>query len=511
MTLKHLYSIIVFLLISSSSFSFDGMPKDLKDENKKPCIKLDFLENDICIEAHTKKGQKLLEESIPYVSNIKIQNKKITPKTKKISFTITKKQASYFANEITKTYLISELEKDAAGNIHLPVYGLYHDHLNEVRIAIDTPTLQYKEYIQTKAPSSDSSYANIETQRLISNLSEKPSFDFFLLKSSQSGAGIMDIDGEIRWNYPVPQTGWANVFEDDRFFMLGYDSLYEVSLDLKVQKKPLRSEHYSDITIHHGLTKGKRGLLVSASATRLIDGASLSQVIVLEVDQSGKAFRTWDVGQIIGDYMRSKGDNPDNFVRDGFDWFHMNSVIYTNEEDNSIIFSSRENFIMKVDYETNEIKWIYGDKNKYWHSFPSLAELAITTDDIYPVGQHALSIVKNDSSKLMMYNNGTPSGKHPPGTPEGISYPTSSAVVYHIDDETREAKLTWRYDLGFKSSHRSSAYSSSDGLYTLIMSAHTQDLEIIDQRSGIKSLLKVKFSPDHEFFDLWNSTILEDF
>ncbi len=89
--------------------------------------------------------------------------------------------------------------------------------------------------------------------------------------------------------------------------------------------------------------------------------------------------------------MTAAGDDPTPIVRPGIDWFHMNSTVY-DQRDDSLIVSSRENFVVKIDYSTGAIKWIFGDptKSKYWYNSPSLRAKALTLagGGLYPDGQH---------------------------------------------------------------------------------------------------------------------------
>ena len=59
---------------------------------------------------------------------------------------------------------------------------------------------------------------------------------------------------------------------------------------------------------------------------------------------------------------------------------------------------SRENFVIAVDYETGDIKWILGDTTKQWAEFPSLTSLALNlgANTLPPIGQHAVSITRDD-------------------------------------------------------------------------------------------------------------------
>ena len=50
--------------------------------------------------------------------------------------------------------------------------------------------------------------------------------------------------------------------------------------------------------------------------------------------------------------MLAGGDDPSGFVYPvGTDWFHNNATTY-NKADNTLIVSSRENFVIAVDYDT---------------------------------------------------------------------------------------------------------------------------------------------------------------
>ena len=86
-------------------------------------------------------------------------------------------------------------------------------------------------------------------------------------------------------------------------------------------------------------------------------------------------------------------------MRPGVDWFHTNAAVY-DASTRSLIVSSRENFIMSVDYDTGAIRWVLGDPTKYWNAFPSLRAkaLTLTGSGLYPIGQHALSFTSDVKS-----------------------------------------------------------------------------------------------------------------
>ena len=90
---------------------------------------------------------------------------------------------------------------------------------------------------------------------------------------------------------------------------------------------------------------------------------------LMEVDVSGTVLKRWDMAAIISAAMRAGGDDPSRFVYPPpTDWFHINGSAY-NRADDSLIVSSRENFLICLDYKTSAIKWILGDTTKKCTNF----------------------------------------------------------------------------------------------------------------------------------------------
>ena len=181
-----------------------------------------------------------------------------------------------------------------------------------------------------------------------------------------------------------------------------------------------------------------------------------------EVDASGTVFRQWNLGDILANYMLAAGDDPSTFVRPGTDWFHMNDALY-DPRDDSLLVSSRENFLVKLDYATGAVRWVFGDATKYWHTFPSLASLGLSLDTgLVPVGQHGVTI--RDDGNLMLFNDGMGSRNQPTGAPAGVTRTISAVSVYAIDDVARRATSVFDFDYGLFAPFCSSAYKAGDSL-----------------------------------------------
>ena len=250
---------------------------------------------------------------------------------------------------------------------------------------------------------------------------------------------IVDTDGALRW---VGTSGFSSntaTFFDNAAYVPNGPQLYRNDLDGAVTL----IGDYSAKGIsyfHHNIDPGKFGLFLEAITP------SQYESTVMEVDaHSGNLLKTWSLASIISAAMRAGGDDPSQFVYPfPNDWFHNNSVVY-NRADDSLIVSSRENFLICLDYGTGAIKWILGDPTKKWYKFSSLRRyaLTLTPGSLPPIGQHSISITFDQN--ILMFDNGQNSTLEvPPGSQRNYS----SARKYKLDLTAKTATEIWNFDFG---------------------------------------------------------------
>lgn len=385
----------------------------------------------------------------------------------RISFTISPKEGA-LADAIKATFDIDKLLLLESG-VKLPIWGMYDNYENIVDVTLYFTDNSEKVISHRVLTDQYVDPNSIYDQMLINHsidITSKPTFHYFYLESNlDQGPIIMDIDGNIRWKTNTPtEISRHFTFDDGAFIIQSGSTLIHLSLSGEKTTYPIKVSGLTGIIPHHELTTGKSGYLVNINATK--NDSWNIETILLEVDKKGNYIGQWDFGEIITDHMLKNSDDPTKLVQDGIDWFHMNSAIY-DPSDDSIIASSRELFVIKIDYSTKKIKWILGDETKYWAEFPSLLALSLQSTDIKPIGQHALSIT---DGQLMMFNNGQVSFNQPEGVPVGQLLPTSLAMKWTIDEENMEANNTWTYDAGFVSYICSSVYEK-EGFHLLTYAA----------------------------------------
>jgi hypothetical protein len=330
--------------------------------------------------------------------------------------------------------------------IRVPVVGLYQGYSNTVTLKVtqgfSTTTLTDS---VVAAAWSDPRYL---TPTFISprNKSVALDYSYMLLKNWAGGKAptIIDVDGELRWvgnatEFPPVQ---ASDFQDNGILYGSGTSLIRMELDGTYQL----IKDYSvtnDVTKigHHNYQAGKTGTLIEVDTNAQLEST------ILEVDKAGAVINTFDLAEIIETAMLAGGDDPNTFVRRDADWFHNNSTAYWRASD-TLVVSSRENFVIGIDYTTKAIKWILGDPTKFWHSFSSLRafELTLAEGSVAPAGQHAVSITTQ--GELMLFDNGTASFNQPAGAPVGVTRGFAAPRRYTINEGLKTAIMTWSFEHG---------------------------------------------------------------
>jgi hypothetical protein len=417
-----------------------------------------------------------------------------------VAFTIAPRAGAY-ARPVHVTWSLAALQArgDAPGDgtLTLPVFGLYANASNAVSVDV---TFQDGS-IQT-LPISLATAAYVDPNGIYDHpailQARDPGvslgFDYIYLKSGLGTPIVIDTDGAIRWVATGLDSSFSSTFTDGTFIVGNQKTpaLYRLELDGTLTAGSAGLATAVDFT--HNIGPGKTALL--AEFDTRIDGIVNTESTIAEMTPAGAILAQWDFAKIIGDYMTSHGDNAADFVRPGANWLHLNSSIY-DPSDDSLIASSRENFVIKVDYATGDIVWILGDPTKYWYTFPSLRAkaLALPVGDFYPIGQHALSFTSD--GLLMLYDDGAPSFDQPPGEPAGATRPYSVVSAYAIDPAAMTAHEVWRYDHGqdIKTPMCGSAYQGAN--QSLLIDYATADASTHTRLVGLDAAHHVAF--DYEY------------
>ena len=364
---------------------------------------------------------------------------------KRIQFTVAPKPGSVtrplsgtysYDYMVARGYLVPPSQQ-----IFLPVYGLYAGFANTVTLKYFFNDGSLKEDSTTVTTAAFTDPCGYEDATVLQTRTDSTdlSYDYIMIKGSCGSTfspAIIDTDNALRWVGSAGVSSASGTFHDNAAYQASGTQLYRIDLDGTVTL--LRDYADADVTlIHHNIDRGKTGLLLEVDTSLQVEST------VLEIDDAGNILKTFSMADIIRAAMVAGGDDPDQFVYDTpIDWFHNNSCTYDRATD-TLLVSSRENFVIGIDYESSTIKWILGDPTKKWYEFPSLQAfaLALAPDSLPPIGAHALSITY-DQHLLLMDNGLESSLQMPPGEDRGYSAPRK----YRLDVENKLATEVWNYE-----------------------------------------------------------------
>ena len=430
-------------------------------------------------------------ETLPFVKRLVLTGTAVAKFTE-ISFRVDTKSGGT-AEPVSATYSRANLLARgliANGRVVVPVFGLYENRTNTVRV-----TYKYPRYTTTATGSLVCSITttqwNVSEYRRNPNQNERTglhdivarnraiplSFSYFMLKNIARDFGtpvVMDIDGEVRWVGSFAGHVGSAYYNGSFFVGQNPGTLLRMELDgtcrtVKTFWDELTQTGYRDW--HHNIDPGKDGMLVTLNRVYPAIGNQPKyedvECIVIEINTSGTILRTWNLATIIRDYIRAAGvpgqEDPDEFVftsdpndpeHGTNDWLHINASAYWKSR-NELVVSGREDFVISVGYDDKQIKYILGDPRKKWYTdYPCLRRkaLTVTGSGRYPIGQHAVSIsAYNGVETLMLFDNGLgglffPSPNRSPAN--------SACRQYRINTVTMQATEVWTYD------HVPSLYSS---------------------------------------------------
>ena len=335
----------------------------------------------------------------PFISQIQLTASPAAS-IKSIKFQITPKAGSV-TRPLTATYPSEYLKRrgyynSQTGVILLPVFGLYAASTNTVTLTYlftDNSSQQANVMVVTPAFTDPCGYNSPTVIQARTN-STALSYDYFLIKNNCGtfSPTVLDTDGRIRWVGTLGSANLSSTLFQNSVFLGKGTTLYRIELDgTFTTVKDYTSAAVTNI--HHNIDRGKRGIILDVDTTAWLESVNF------EVDAFGNILKTWNLADIISAVITAGGETASDFVKPTpNDWFHNNAVTYKSSDD-SLLISSRENFVIAIDYTTNAVKWILGDSTKHWYQFISLRNFALTlgANTLPPIGEHALSITSDNN------------------------------------------------------------------------------------------------------------------
>jgi hypothetical protein len=431
-----------------------------------------------------------------------------------VQFTITPKPGS-FTRPISATYsaayMIAHGYWSGTRNVmRIPIFGTYAGYTNTVTFTFSfsdsSPVIQAVP-VTTAAYTDSCNVLNNRTV-IVSNrhATSDLSFDYFLLKKycDATNPTILDTDGEVRFIGDNPVDAYSSIFFDNAFYISdGTTGIVRMDFDGTLTHIGDYANIGVTLTNHHNYDPGRTGIIMEVNTTTQFEATNL------EVDATGNVLNEWDFGKIISNAMIAGGDDPSGFVL-AFptDWFHNNATTY-NPADNTLIVSSRENFVIAVDYDTQQIKWILGDHTKHWYQYKSLRKFALKASKgtRAPIGQHAVSI--DDNGNLLLHDDGLKSlTQVPAGKQRGFTSPRA----YHIDTAEMTATEVYQFPQHAEIYDPICGSSYEDAPENYMIDYATADgetiMELVGLANGHKKIFDYQYPAVNYCSSGWNAPIM---
>lgn len=363
-----------------------------------------------------------------------------------ISFSVATKPGNHSADVFVQ-YDRSYLERrglldDVAGSVSFPVFALYAGYANDVDVVVKfSGGEEVLQQYMLQTPSFEHPNHDVG-EIIVHRIQTGAGLNFIAAETLGPSVVIFDIDGERRWiSPPLGEIVRTHFFQGDHWIIASANnnSIYRVFWDGDSEAHAISDPRYVDT--HHNMDPGKVGILNNVGFEE--GDVHHPESVLIEMEGDGTVLKSWYFDEIVSEFIQSRGEDPGKLIQNDLDWFHMNSAVYDKEND-ALLVSSRENFVIKVDYSSGDIRWLLGNPEKLWYTeYPnSLQTLALDITGRPPIGQHALQL-SPDGKRLLLFNNGAGNLNLPN---VGDNQSESVLSIYDIDEESRTAREAWRYE-----------------------------------------------------------------
>lgn len=304
----------------------------------------------------------------------------------------------------------------------IPVLGLYPDTENEVTVILtDESGNSIEKTVTIKTGTLAKSIATIDVKEADTQKMDLGDSELTFVIPSTKRAYAFDANGDVRWYSTRYNSHIFKELTNGNLLYLTKESndadTYNVLLETDYLGKIYHRYDFSSSSaandtgksegemtvIHHdGIELPSGNFLLTVN-----DGSNYIEDTMIELNrETGEIEKTIDLKDILPEAFYEDYDSTSR--EDGkVDWFHQNSVEY-DEADNSIIISGRhQDTIMKIDYDTSEIKWIMGDSSGWPESYQ---KYFLKGDVKASGGQHAAIVLpdqddNDETTDILYYDN----------------------------------------------------------------------------------------------------------
>jgi len=268
---------------------------------------------------------------------------------------------------------------------------------------------------------------------------------------------IVDSAGDVVWYSPLGNLTNYQLEDGTILYWIGSDvinvdmlgnEIRRVTLDdpgtgLTHDMYPTTNHTYLSITVQQTTIQDYPTSDTDSNAQRTT--AKVEDNPIVEFDKDGKLLHIWPLVDLI-DTTRigydSLGRRPEDPL--GYDWAHVNAVIYDPRDDSVIISLRHQDALVKFSRSTGDLKWILGPHANWSSKFQPFLLTPVGEPFEWQYHQHSPTITP--SGTILLFDNGNFRASPFDGTaktPARKNY--SRAVEYAIDERNKEIRQVWEY------------------------------------------------------------------
>ena len=380
-------------------------------------------------------NQKDINEKLDKISNdknysfdnayIQLNPYKISPLSGIIIFqTKEDKEVKVYIND----KLFTTMEKSTKHII--PIYGLYEDYDNIVKIVIDNNSKEY--HFKTEK-------SNIKYPVEVTKKSDKLSEDLYFTAGSMiSGLTAWDSEGKLRF-YLTEMVKMDVEWLSNGHFIVGTDQGNDLDGYAATDRYLafVEMDYMGKIYNYYKVTNGfDFESQILSNGNYLIGGGNsaiyfTNQIVYEYNPKENKVVSSIDVTDIIRniDPNFDKAKSGQAMGKNGF---------YYDDKTKEIVISMRQlNALISINYETKQINWVLTNKdNKYFNK--ELWKNYLLDSDITPKGQHSPQILGNG---LYAYFDNNYDRVNTPTKVIDYKNKYSEAIIFKVDN--KKATTIW--------------------------------------------------------------------
>lgn len=313
----------------------------------------------------------------------------------------------------------------------IPIYGLFANYDNSVQLKINNDKKNLT--IKTAAYKGDPITVEKTSKEIKDNL--------YFLSPNFVDDCIVNGEGKVVWYLDGDYAGDIEFLDNGHFYIsdpnqgfngvkINYSSFLEMDYMGKIYKQWI-----TEYGLHHELVPLDNNKMLVLGAK---DNSPFYDSIIYLMDlKTGKVLDYIDMYQFLHDIDPELIDS----LGDNFDLVN-NSADY-NEKTGELLISLRGlNSLMKLNFKTKEIEWIFGDK-EFWGDKFSKYLLKVKDDTRYLGGQHSafytkdglIAVHNNDIDQFDLSNN-------------NLSYYKdryTSCDLLKVDEKNKTIETVWQY------------------------------------------------------------------